>query len=413
MIAFKALAIFILTYILISAQRIPRIKLDRPAGALLGAVLMILSGVMTLEEAYQSIDFNTITLLLGMMILIAYLRMAGFFRFLSYWLLVYAKNPLNLLISLVFLSGILSALFVNDTICIMFTPLLLTATLDARLNPVPFLIALATSANIGSVMTLTGNPQNMLIGVFSGWPYGKFVLYMIPVGLVSLLINALVVAWIFRKEIRREAFEGLNLAPPRISPRLLRKTLLVVALVLAGFLAGFKLPLVALVGGIAIILLANKPAALAFERVDGVLLLFFCGLFVVVEGLNKTGLVEILYEKVQPLFGTSAAWQMTLFSFFSVLLSNVVSNVPFVMLAKGWMNKFIDPELMWLALAMSSTFAGNLTIVGSVANMIVLELSKNAAPIGFWDYFKVGFPVTLLSTLAGVLILILYSRYLF
>ncbi|MEM2890071.1 MAG: anion transporter [Candidatus Hadarchaeum sp.] len=413
MMVFKALFVFVLTYLLISTREVPGIKLDRPAGALLGAVLMVLLKVMTLEEAYRSIDFNTITLLLGMMILIAYLRMAGFFRFLSYWLLSHAKSPFHLLISLVFLSGILSALFVNDTICIMLTPLLLTITLIARLNPVPFLIALATSANIGSVMTLTGNPQNMLIGVFSGWHYGKFILYMLPVGLISLLINVLVIAFMFRKEIRWDAFDELHLISPRVSPRLLAKSLLVSVLVLVGFLAGFELPLVAIVGGVAIIILANKRPILAFRQVDWVLLLFFSGLFVVVEGVNKVGLVEIIHEKIHPLFGTSSTWQIISFSFFSVILSNLVSNVPFVMLAKDWIGKFINSQLMWLVLAMSSTFAGNLTIVGSVANMIVLELSKNVAPIGFWEYFRVGFPVTLLSTLAGILIFILYSRYLF
>jgi Na+/H+ antiporter NhaD/arsenite permease-like protein len=253
----------------------------------------------------------------------------------------------------------------------------------------------------------------MLVGIFSGWPYGKFILYMLPVGLVSLLINVLVIAFLFRKEIRWDTFEKLHLIPPRVSRRLLGKSLFVSTLVLVGFLAGIDLPLVAIVGGVIIILLANKRPVLAFKKVDWSLLLFFCGLFIVVEGVNKVGLVEIVYEKIQPFFGTSLTWQITNFSFFSIILSNIVSNVPFVMLAKDWIDKFIDPQVMWLVLAMSSTFAGNLTIVGSVANMIVLELSKNAAPIGFWDYFRVGFPVTLLSTLAGVLIFILYSWYLF
>ncbi|NUO06953.1 MAG: anion permease, partial [Candidatus Brocadia sinica] len=193
----KSLLIFILTYFIISAQKMKWHKLDRPSGALFGAVLMVLSGVLTLDEAYRAVDFNTILLLLGMMILIGYLKIANCFRYLSYLLITHARNSFLLLCFVSFSSGILSALFVNDTICLMFTPLLILALNQTKLNPVPYLIALATSSNIGSVVTLTGNPQNMLIGVFSKISYLDFTLHLIPIGIVSLMANVLIIYGVF------------------------------------------------------------------------------------------------------------------------------------------------------------------------------------------------------------------------
>ncbi|MBM4067012.1 MAG: anion transporter, partial [Planctomycetes bacterium] len=197
----KSLLIFILTYIIISAQKMKWHRLDRPSGALLGAVLMVLTGVLTLDEAYRAIDFNTILLLLGMMLVIAYLKIANCFKYLSYLLITHARNSFLLLCFVSFSSGILSALFVNDTICLMFTPLLILALNQTKLNPVPFLIALATSSNIGSVVTLTGNPQNMLIGVFSKIPYVDFTLCLLPIGFLGLAANVFIIYLVFRKDI--------------------------------------------------------------------------------------------------------------------------------------------------------------------------------------------------------------------
>lgn len=189
----KSLVIFCITYFIISAQRTSWLWLDRPTGALLGAVLMVSFGVMTMEEAYRAIDLNTIVLLLGMMIIVAYLKVANFFEYLAYVLLGWSRSAMELLCLVSLFSAVLSALFINDTICLLFTPLLLSALSKTNLNPVPFLIALATSSNIGSVVMLTGNPQNMIVGVLSGWSYWKYCLYMLPVGCLALVLNVLVI----------------------------------------------------------------------------------------------------------------------------------------------------------------------------------------------------------------------------
>lgn len=409
MATYLALAIFALTYLIIASQKIPYLHLDRPSGALTGAVLMVVAGVLTLDEAYHAINFDTITLLLGMMILVGYLRFARFFRYVTYLLLSRLHTATQLLAGVILLSGVLSAIFVNDTICLMMTPLVVQLCEETKLDLKPFLIALATSSNIGSVMTLVGNPQNMLVGIYSGWPYGGFFLRMLPIGLLGLALNFGLIYWLFKKDLAGKTWGQSHLVAPRVDLRLMRKGLIVLAGAMAGFLFSSKLALVSIGAGTAIILWARKPPARAFERIDWALLLFFSGLFVVVAGLNKVGLVEKMFAPLENFFGTSIWQQLWVFSGVSIFFSNLVSNVPFVIIAAHWVEAFAEPKTMWLALAMASTFAGNFTIVGSVANMIVMELSRDHARVSFWTFFKIGAPLTLLSTALGVVILGLYT----
>ncbi|HHT9111240.1 MAG TPA: SLC13 family permease, partial [Candidatus Brocadiaceae bacterium] len=402
----KSLLIFILTYVIISAQKMNWHKLDRPSGALLGAVLMVLSGVLTLDEAYRTVDYNTILLLMGMMLVVAYLKIANCFKYLSYLLITHARNSFILLCLVSFASGILSALFVNDTICLMFTPLLILALSEMKLNPVPYLIALATSSNIGSVVTLTGNPQNMLIGVFSKIPYLDFTWHLIPIGILSLIANVMIIRIVFRKDIHFKRFDPITLAKPEVDAKLTIKSLVVLFCIFLGFIFTGNLPLSAITGGLGLIILSRTKPHEALEKVDWTLLLFFSGLFIVVGGVNKAGFLTMAHHVVEPYLGKTASSQIVNFSIFSVIASNLVSNVPFVLLSASWIDKFVDPRSMWYALAMSSTFAGNLTIMGSVANMIVMELSKEHVHVGFWDFFKVGFTTTVISTIIGICFLV-------
>src|SRR5215831_6916513 len=200
--AVASLVIFIATYVLISIRKIPFLNLDRPSTAMIGGTLMVILGIVPLGDALRgAINWETIALLLGMMVVVAYLKLARFFEWVSTWILIRAGTPKRLLALLIGTSGLLSALFVNDTICVLFTPIVLAAVLRAGLNPVPFLVALVTSANIGSVMTLTGNPQNMLVGIYSGISYGRFFLLLLPVGGVGLVIDWAVLRWLYRSEL--------------------------------------------------------------------------------------------------------------------------------------------------------------------------------------------------------------------
>ena len=402
-----ALVIFILTYLVVAGQKLPYLHLDRPSGALLGAVLMVWTGVLTQNEAVAAIHFDTILLLLGMMILSGYLMEAGFFRWCACWAIRLARTPRGFLAGLVFISGGLSALFVNDTICLMLTPLVLEACRETETEPLPFLLALATSANIGSVATLTGNPQNMIVGTHSGWSYAGFALKMIPIALGGLLLDWAFLRWKFRSAIPNVCFLSQVQRPP-VDLVLLLKGVAVTAFVLGGFLTGYRLSGMAMAGATAMVLAARIPPSRALARVDWSLILFFSGLFVVVEGLHRVGWGDAFFRAVSPYFGSGVFSQLATFSGFAVLASNLVSNVPLVLVATPWVPRFADPPVFWLALAMASTFAGNLTLVGSVANVIVVELSKAQVRIRFRDFLWVGIPITVLSTVWGLVVLWIY-----
>ncbi len=419
--AWAALAIFVATYALMSMRRVPLLNLDRPLVALAGAVLMVVVGALPIEEAYRAINLDTIVLLLGMMILIAYLRLARFFDAVATAILRLAKTPRQLLVGLVFVAGLLSALFVNDTICLLFTPILLASTRAAGLPPVPYLLALCTAANVGSVATLTGNPQNMLVGIFSGISYARFLAVELPIAAVSLALVAALLLWIYRRELPADYPRSAPVTR-RVHRVLVLRVLAVVALVLAGFLlpveslipglgAGRKLPLIALAGAVVVALVGRYPPARALKHVDFGLLVFFSGLFVVVAGVARAGLLERLHTALAPHFGSTTGQQVAVFSGLTVVGSNLVSNVPFVLLARDWIAGFAHPTLMWCVLATASTFAGNLTIVGSVANLIVLEQSRDAAPIGFFTYLRAGLPITLVTTTVAVALLTALARF--
>lgn len=405
-----AIAIFAVTYALISSRRLKIFRLNRPASALLGAVAMVVCGVVKIEDAYRAVDWNTLVLLLGMMLLSSYLQLAGFFELAADWILLRARTPQRLLLLLVFASGILSALLVNDTICLMLTPLVVTVIVRGRLPLLPYLMALATSANIGSVMTLTGNPQNMIIGNLSGIPYARFLLSLAPAALLCLTLDALILLWGFRGALAGARIETAAIEPAQVNRPLLVKTLVCLfAVTLAFFFDapirrhfGLNVAWIALAGASVAMVLARVDTHEVLKLVDWHLLLFFAALFVVIEGLRETQLPEAIYQSLRGVFGgtaTAQAWNLT---WFSVAGSNVFSNVPFVLVAGQWMRNFAEPELMWKVLALSTTFAGNLTILGSVANVIVVESAKPHIEVGFWDYARLGIPITLVTTVVGV-----------
>ena len=402
-----AIGIFCITYLLISGRQFKILPLNRPAAALLGAVLMVACGVMKPDDAYHAVDYDTLVLLLGMMVITAYLSIAGFFEWAADWILFRAKNAASLLLSLVCVSGILSALFVNDTICLMMTPLVIAVIERGKLPLPPYLLALAMSANLGSAATLVGNPQNMIIGHLSHIPFVRFSLSLAPAAVAGLAIEYAILRLGFRKTLAAAVVHRPEARPHKPDKRLLVLTFVVVALVFAGFIRGYNLSWTALAGGALLMVLARRDTHQVLKLVDFHLLVFFAALFIVVEGLNGTGLPDSIYHKLQPLFGSSAAGQAWNFAWFSIIGSNVFSNVPFVLVAGKWVHNFAQPELMWKVMALVTTFAGNLTILGSVANIIVMEAARRRVEMGFWDYAKFGIPVTVLTTIVGMIILLL------
>ncbi len=400
-----AVAIFCVTYALISGRRFRLLPLNRPAAALLGAVLMVASEVMTPEQAYRAVDYDTLVLLLGMMLICAYLYLAGFFDWAADWILRRAPSPQALLLYLIVAGGVLAALLVNDSVCLVLTPLVVAVMVRGRLPLMPYLLGLAMSANIGSVATLVGNPQNMIIGHMSHIPFLRFTAGLLPVAAAGLALLYGVLRWGFRTTLKDAVIHRPSTPPPKLDRRLLLLTVAVLALTFAGFVAGLNLSWTALAGGALLMVLARRDTHEVLKLVDWHLLVFFAALFIVVGGLNATGLPGQIYQSVRVLFGHSAISQAWNFTWFSVLGSNVFSNVPFVLVAGKWIQNFAQPELMWQVMALATTFAGNLTLLGSVANIIVAESAQSHLEIGFWDYVRFGLPVTVLTTVIGLVLL--------
>jgi Na+/H+ antiporter NhaD/arsenite permease-like protein len=393
------LLIFLGTYAVLAFGRVPLLRVDRTGAAIIGAILMIVAGGVPIDEAYRSIDYRTLVLLFGMMVLVANLRLALFFRVLAQGVTSRVTHPAWLLVAIVGLSGGLSALFVNDTICLVFTPVLIEVARARNQKPLPYLLALATASNIGSTAAITGNPQNMLIGSLSGLSFARFSAALGPVALAGLSIDAAVLYAVFRHDLRREMVAA---EPPAIRPvhrAMMIKSLLVAAGVLAGFLAGFEPALVSACGAAVLLVTRRVKPEKVYRQIDWGLLVLFVGLFIVIHGVARAGLDARLFELLQPIGVSTVAG----LSIVSAALSNLVSNVPAVMLFTRIVPTLPDPATAWLALAMSSTLAGNLTILGSVANLIVVEgAQRQGIRVSFGDYLRVGVPVTALTLLVGV-----------
>lgn len=406
--AVAALLIFAITYLLILGQPLPFVRLGRPAAAFVGAVAMVVAGAVTPRQVFEgAIDFSTIALLLGMMILTGFLQEAGFFRWASHAVIRSAKTPRRLLVGITVASAGLSAFLVNDTVCLMVTPLVVRVVDDSDLPPLPYLLAIAFGANAGSAATPTGNPQNMLVASLSGLSYLDFVGSLGPAAIVATAAVLALLLVLFREQIPSRPLAVSGIASPPVDRALMVKSIFTIAGVVLAFAAGFDLAWSALAGSAFLLLLAGDRDGAPLREVNWTLLLFFAGLFVVVYGVGRTGAAADFFDGASRLGGSGATSQVIALSAASLVGSNLFSNVPFVLLAGSWVPQLADPPLAWKALALTSTLAGNLTILGSVANLIVLELAGARGRVSFWRFFAYGLPITIVSTVLGVVVLLL------
>jgi Na+/H+ antiporter NhaD/arsenite permease-like protein len=399
-----ALVAFVGTYLGLALGRLPGLRVDRTGVAIIGATAMVVTGVLPWDRAVASVDAHTLVLLFGMMIVAAYLLLSGFFHLVTHWAVRRARGPVGLLAMVALASGVLSALFVNDVICLVLAPVVLAVVRQLRLPPMPYLLALATAANVGSVATLTGNPQNMLIGGFSGISYRAFLAREAPVAVIGLACVVAVLWLVYRRQLPA-ALPPVNLAAHfPVHAALMTKTVVAVCAMLVAFFAGVPIALVA-VGGAAVCLLTRrvKPEKV-YREIDWHLLVLFTGLFVAIGGAEAARLTDSLFAVA----GRFALYRPVVLTLATAVLSNLVSNVPAVLLFKTIVPGFGEPARAWLILAMASTLAGNLTILGSVANLIVVEAAREERiTIGFWEYARAGVPITLLTLAFGWAILVL------
>ncbi len=391
-----AYVIFLASYLVFAIGKFPGLKIDRPGAAIIGAVAMIAFRVVRPSDALGFIDFSTLVLLFSMMLIVGNLRLVGFFEWNAEVVLQRLK-PTHLLSAVIFTCGFLSAFLVNDIVCLVMVPFVLGITRRMRLQPLPYMLAVATASNIGSVATITGNPQNMLIGSFSGIRYYDFLFHLGPVAIIGLFLDWAVLHWIHMRKMELPPETEAKIPLPELDLSRLTKPVIVVTAVVIGFFLGVPPAMMAALGAAVLLITRTLEPRKLYQEVDWGLLVFFIGLFLIVGGAEEAGIVG-------KLLGMAEHWNLQRLSTFTVvvaLLGNIVSNVPAVMLLKSLIPGFSNPHTAWLALAMASTLSGNLTITGSVANLIVVETAKPEMEIGFWDYFRVGLPITLATLLVG------------
>ena len=406
---YAAAAIFVATYVLISTKGVGRYRIERPAAAMLGAALMITLGVVDPVTAIVRVDLNVLILLLGMMLLVGGLDACGFFDYVGLMIARRARTQREFLWTLMVAAAVLSALVLNDAIALLMTPIVVRACRGMGLDPVPFLVGEGIAVNVGSVATEVGNPQNAFIGIHSNISFLHYAIVMAPITAACLAVSIGVVLVAFRHRLAA----AITSRPPHDSIVPIHKPGLAFALgvLLFAVIAFFAsaptwLPGIALTGGSVVLFglpLVNRGASARgiIAKVDWSILLFFIGLFVVIAGVESSGLRASIQSGFTALSGgsTGGVWWL---SGLTAVLSNLVSNVPAVLLLAPLATK----ESLWLTLAASSTLAGNATILGAAANVIVVQAaSRQGVEVSFKDWVRAGLPVTIATLILATAVL--------
>ncbi len=407
-----ATAVFLLTYVLISLRTVRRFPIERPAVAMLGGALMLLLGVLSPLEAVLAINLDVILLLIGMMVLVSGLEVCGFFDLVSSRIAARAKSQLSFLTWLMIATATLSALVLNDAIALLVTPVVIRSARSLKVNPVPYLVAVAIAANVGSVATEVGNPQNAFIAIRSGIPFLTFTAYLLPVTIVCLAIAIAGVRLAFRRDLAAPIAGAVAGPIVPLQRRGLTLTFGVAVVVAAAFLASPHpdwLPLIALIGGSVVLFflpfVSTVTARSLIAKVDWGIILFFVGLFLLLAGVRASGLSAAIQGAFTSALGGQAgglAWLVGM----SSLLSNLISNVPAVLLLAEVVPQ--GSTQLWLALAASSTLAGNATILGAACNVIVVQVaSREGVSVTMKDFVKAGLPVTAATLIVSTVLIAL------
>lgn len=392
--------LFVCVYIGIALGRIPGLAIDRTGVALLGAIGMLELSGLTLAEAGSMVDLHTLILLYALMVFSAQLRLGGFYTRVAWQLTRLVERPNRFLAWQMAASALLSSLLANDIICLAFAPVIARACLSAGISPMPHLLGLAMAANIGSAATLIGNPQNMLIGQLGRLAFADYLAWSLVPTLMSLA-GAWMILWLLYRRVlgdlpdpRQPATVAAPEADPPFDSWQTGKGLILLAVLVALFFTDLPRDKVALSLAALLLLSRRMRTRSILGLIDWHLLTLFAALFVVVGTFRTTGAPDEIMRWLMA-HGVDLADGHVL-TFVTALLSNLVSNVPATML----LAQFLDPTRpeSWYVLAMASTFAGNLLLLGSIANLIVAEqVAPLGVRIGFAEYAKAGVPVTLLS----------------
>lgn len=378
---------------------LPGLALDRTGVALLGAIAVVALGDEPLKQAWSTVDMPTLYLLFGMMVVSAQFRLAGFYTYVTRWLIAAERSPAALLAMVIGVAGLLSAVLTNDIVCLAMAPVVIEGCARRKLDPVPYLLALACASNVGSAATLIGNPQNILIGQALGLSFGRFMLDALLPAVLGLAATWAVIAVQFRGRWEK-AIELPELNAPPFDRWQATKGLVIVTGLMAAFLLLHDVPREGVALSCAGLLLMSRRMASRemLSLVDWQLLVLFIGLFVVNDAFQRTGAMDRALALLRD-GGVDATSPAALFGL-SAVLSNLVSNVPAVMLL---LPSATHPQAGPI-LALSSTLAGNLIIVGSIANIIVVRSAQDlGVNIDFKTHARVGVPVTVSSLAVSAL----------
>src|SRR5467141_3805542 len=400
--------VFVVTYVLISLRNVRRFPIERPAVAMLGGALMLVLGVLAPAQAILAINLDVIVLLVGMMLLVSGLEVCGFFALVSSRIALRAKSQASFLAWLMVATAALSAIVLNDTIALLVTPVVVRSTRALRVNPVPYLVAVAIAANVGSVATEVGNPQNAFIAIQSGIPFLTFTAYLLPVTVACLAVAIGLVWLVFRKDLALPLAHAGSVEPVHLQRTGLGVTLGVTVGVAAAFFASptpVWLPLVALAGGSFVLFFlpffSKTTARTLIAKVDWSIILFFVGL----EGVRVSGLSAAIQGGFTSTVGGQSGGLVWLVGL-SALLSNLISNVPAVLLLATVVPR--GSTQLWLGLAASSTLAGNATILGAACNVIVGQVaSRDGVTVSMKDFVKAGLPVTAATLVLSTILIAL------
>ena len=427
-----AAVLFVITYIVVMTE-----KVNRAIVSLLAAGLMIVLGVLNQESAIRGIDFNTIGLLIGMMVIVAITRQSGVFQFMAIWAAKKVNaRPWGILVMIALVTAVTSALLDNVTTVLLVVPVTLLITEELQVSPYPYLFAMIFSSNIGGTATLIGDPPNIMIGSATGLAFNDFAYNLTPVVVVIMAVTLIPIYFIWGRQLKaapedRQRVMQFNEREAITDPRLLKQCLSVIGLVITGFVFAKTLHLeaatVAMTGAALLLLLANfgrdaehqsKHVLEAFKEVEWITIFFFVGLFIVVHGVDSTGLLKLLADKMLALTGGNLTATSMVILWSSAILSAIVDNIPFVAtmipLIKAMAPTFGGPEglmPLWWALSMGACLGGNGTLVGASANLVVAGFAERAGqPIRFMQYTLLAFPIMLMSI--AISMVYLYWRYL-
>ena len=414
-----AAILFVITYGVVMSE-----KVNRAIVALVAAGLMIILGVLNQEAAIRGIDFNTIGLLIGMMLIVAITRQSGIFQYLAIWSAKKVNaNPWGILVMISLVTATTSAFLDNVTTVLLVVPVTLLITEELKVKPYPYLFSMIFASNIGGTATLIGDPPNIMIGSATGLTFNDFAYNLTPVILVVMAATLIPIYFIWGRHLRaapedRQRVMQFNEFEAIKDWRLLKQCLSVIGLVILGFVFAKLLHLeaatVAMTGAAILLLLANfghdpehqsKHVLDAFNEVEWITIFFFVGLFIVVHGVDGTGLLKVLAEKMLALTGGDLNATAMVILWSSAVLSAIIDNIPFVAtmipLIKAMAPTFGGPEgvmPLWWALSLGACLGGNGTLIGASANLVVAGFAERAGqPIRFMRYTLVAFPIMLMS----------------